>query len=126
MARRRRARDADGGAAFGAAGDVQKAEFDFDLIGNLTARRDKRFSITFSETFGYDTLNRLQLRAELRAGDAREPSAWWDGRRFQALVDGLRKGGQFNAVFSTVYGDSPARLTEGWVRKAATSSPSSR
>lgn len=45
---------------FGAAGDVQKAEFDFDLIGNLTTRRDRRYSTTFSETFGYDTLNRLQ------------------------------------------------------------------
>jgi RHS repeat-associated protein len=47
-------------STLGAAGDVQKAEFDFDLIGNLTARRDRRYSTTFSETFGYDTLNRLQ------------------------------------------------------------------
>ncbi len=47
-------------STLGAAGDVQKEEFDFDLIGNLTARRDKRYSTTFSETFGYDTLNRLQ------------------------------------------------------------------
>ncbi len=47
-------------SSFGGIGDVQKAEFDFDLIGNLTARRDKRYRTTFSETFGYDTLNRLQ------------------------------------------------------------------
>ncbi len=58
--------DADSGQIGGitstlnAGGDVQKAEFDFDLIGNLIARRDKRYSTTFSETFGYDTLNRLQ------------------------------------------------------------------
>lgn len=61
-----RAFDADSGlidgitSTLGAAGDVQKAEFDFDLIGNLTARRDKRYSTPFSETFDYDTLNRLK------------------------------------------------------------------
>lgn len=50
-------------ATRGTAGDVQKLEFDFDLIGNLTVRRDKRFNTTFSETFGYDTLNRLKTVA---------------------------------------------------------------
>jgi YD repeat-containing protein len=47
-------------ASFNAAGDIQKSEFDFDLIGNLTERRDRRFATPFIETFGYDTLNRLE------------------------------------------------------------------
>lgn len=46
-----------------------------------------------------------------------------DSRRFQALVDGLRKGGEFNKTFSDVYGGSPAQVTQAWVRKAATSKP---
>jgi 16S rRNA (cytosine967-C5)-methyltransferase len=33
-----------------------------------------------------DTLNRLQLRAQVRAGDARLPQAWWDGRPFDAIL----------------------------------------
>jgi 16S rRNA (cytosine967-C5)-methyltransferase len=33
-----------------------------------------------------DTLNRLQLRAELKAGDARQSAAWWDGRPFDAIL----------------------------------------
>jgi 16S rRNA (cytosine967-C5)-methyltransferase len=33
-----------------------------------------------------DTLNRLQLRAELKAGDARLPQGWWDGRAFDAIL----------------------------------------
>jgi 16S rRNA (cytosine967-C5)-methyltransferase len=33
-----------------------------------------------------DNLNRLQLRATLRAGDARQPAAWWDGRPFDAIL----------------------------------------
>jgi len=33
-----------------------------------------------------DTLNRLQLRAELKAGDARRPADWWDGRPFDAIL----------------------------------------
>jgi 16S rRNA (cytosine967-C5)-methyltransferase len=38
-----------------------------------------------------DTLNRLQLKAErskveLRAGDARQPRGWWDGRPFDAIL----------------------------------------
>jgi 16S rRNA (cytosine967-C5)-methyltransferase len=32
------------------------------------------------------TLNRLGLRAELKAGDARLPAAWWDGRPFDAIL----------------------------------------
>lgn len=39
---------------------VQHLSFTFDLLGNLTERRDKRFSTHFVEGFGYDTLNRLQ------------------------------------------------------------------
>jgi 16S rRNA (cytosine967-C5)-methyltransferase len=33
-----------------------------------------------------DTLDRLQLRARLCCGDAREPSRWWDGRLFDAVL----------------------------------------
>ena len=33
-----------------------------------------------------DTLNRLRLHAELRAGDARVPAGWWDGRPFDAIL----------------------------------------
>ncbi len=33
-----------------------------------------------------DTLARLHLRGTTRAGDARDPSAWWDGRPFDAIL----------------------------------------
>lgn len=33
-----------------------------------------------------DTLDRLTLKATLRAGDARAPSGWWDGRPFDAIL----------------------------------------
>jgi 16S rRNA (cytosine967-C5)-methyltransferase len=33
-----------------------------------------------------DTLNRLQLKADLRAADARDTAAWWDGRPFDAIL----------------------------------------
>ena len=33
-----------------------------------------------------DNLNRLQLKAELKAGDGRFPKAWWDGRPFDAIL----------------------------------------
>jgi 16S rRNA (cytosine967-C5)-methyltransferase len=33
-----------------------------------------------------DTLNREQLRAELKVGDARLPRSWWDGRPFAAIL----------------------------------------
>lgn len=33
-----------------------------------------------------ETLNRLQLRAEVKVGDARQPQAWWDGRPFDAIL----------------------------------------
>ncbi len=33
-----------------------------------------------------DNLERLGLRAELRVGDAAEPSRWWDGRRFDRIL----------------------------------------
>jgi len=32
------------------------------------------------------TLSRLHLHATLRAADARQPSAWWDGRPFDAIL----------------------------------------
>ena len=32
------------------------------------------------------TLDRLQLRAGLKAGDARAPASWWDGRPFDAIL----------------------------------------
>jgi 16S rRNA (cytosine967-C5)-methyltransferase len=33
-----------------------------------------------------DNLNRLQLKATLKAGDARQPPAWWDGKPFDAIL----------------------------------------
>ena len=33
-----------------------------------------------------DNLNRLQLKAELKAGDGRFPKPWWDGRHFDAIL----------------------------------------
>lgn len=33
-----------------------------------------------------ENLNRLQLTARLKAGDARDPAAWWDGRPFDAIL----------------------------------------
>jgi 16S rRNA (cytosine967-C5)-methyltransferase len=33
-----------------------------------------------------DTLTRLHLQATLRAGDARRPADWWDGRPFDAIL----------------------------------------
>jgi 16S rRNA (cytosine967-C5)-methyltransferase len=33
-----------------------------------------------------DTLKRLHLSATLKAGDARQPAAWWDGRPFEAIL----------------------------------------
>ena len=33
-----------------------------------------------------DTLDRLHLNATLRAGDARRPDTWWDGRPFDAIL----------------------------------------
>ena len=44
-----------------------------------------------------------------------------DTRRFQILVDNLRKGGEFNQLFMETYGGTPAAVTQGWVRKAANS-----
>jgi hypothetical protein len=43
-----------------------------------------------------------------------------DSRKFQALVDALRKGGEFNKTFNDIYGGSPAQVTQLWWRKAAT------
>jgi 16S rRNA (cytosine967-C5)-methyltransferase len=34
----------------------------------------------------HETLARLQLRAQVQAGDAADPAAWWDGRPFDAIV----------------------------------------
>jgi 16S rRNA (cytosine967-C5)-methyltransferase len=33
-----------------------------------------------------ETLNRLQLKAELKAADGRDPASWWDGRAFDAIL----------------------------------------
>ena len=33
-----------------------------------------------------ENLNRLQLKAELKAGDGRFPKVWWDGRPFDAIL----------------------------------------
>ncbi|MFO0885829.1 MAG: hypothetical protein U0894_16865 [Pirellulales bacterium] len=40
-----------------------------------------------------------------------------DGKRFNALLESLRKGGDFNASFSQIYGGSPNQATAQWVRK---------
>jgi mono/diheme cytochrome c family protein len=40
-----------------------------------------------------------------------------DSKRFGALVEGLRKGGDFTKTFSESYGGSPAQATAAWVRK---------
>ena len=51
---------------------------DLDLLAlDSDARRLERVS---------DTLRRLQLQAELKAADAAQPSAWWDGRLFDAIL----------------------------------------
>jgi 16S rRNA (cytosine967-C5)-methyltransferase len=34
----------------------------------------------------HETLQRLHLRAEVRAADARQPAQWWDGRPFDAIL----------------------------------------
>jgi 16S rRNA (cytosine967-C5)-methyltransferase len=34
----------------------------------------------------HDTLARLHLKAQVRAGDARLPATWWDGRPFDAIL----------------------------------------
>ncbi len=34
----------------------------------------------------HENLARLHLRAEVRAGDARQPDAWWDGTPFDAIL----------------------------------------
>ncbi|MFT3818340.1 MAG: 16S rRNA (cytosine(967)-C(5))-methyltransferase RsmB [Rubrivivax sp.] len=34
----------------------------------------------------HETLQRLHLHAEVRAADARQPAAWWDGRPFDAIL----------------------------------------
>jgi len=33
-----------------------------------------------------ETLNRLRLSADVRAGDGRQPQTWWDGRPFDAIL----------------------------------------
>ena len=34
----------------------------------------------------HDTLRRLQLSAEVKVGDGSQPSSWWDGRPFDAIL----------------------------------------
>lgn len=48
-----------------------------------------------------------------------------DSRKFQILVETLRKGGEFNASFAQIYGGTPAQLTIAWAPKAASSRPKS-
>ncbi|MGV3661042.1 MAG: FG-GAP-like repeat-containing protein [Prosthecobacter sp.] len=55
-------------STFGSTGDVQKLSFGFDVIGNLTERKDMRYSTPFVEGFGYDALNRLQNVTTTGAG----------------------------------------------------------
>jgi mono/diheme cytochrome c family protein len=49
-----------------------------------------------------------------------------DSRKFQILVDNLRKGGEFTKTFSEVYGGSPAQVTQAWFAKAARARPSTK
>jgi hypothetical protein len=39
-----------------------------------------------------------------------------DASRFQKLLDGLRKGGDFNKVFSDTYGGGPSQIAAAWAR----------
>jgi len=39
-----------------------------------------------------------------------------DNRRFGLMIDGLRKGGEFGAVFKAIYGGTPAELAVNWSR----------
>lgn len=39
-----------------------------------------------------------------------------DNKRFAALIDGLRKGGEFNKVFAATFGNTPTQLAANWVR----------
>ena len=50
----------ESGTSVGTA-NIQDLDYSFDLIGNLTQRRDKRFGSAFQEDFSYDSLNRLRL-----------------------------------------------------------------
>ncbi len=51
---------------------------DLDLLAlDVDPRRCERIA---------DTLQRLGLRAEVRAGDAARPADWWDGRPFDAIL----------------------------------------
>jgi hypothetical protein len=38
-------------------------------------------------------------------------------KRFQVLLDSLRKGSDFTKAFSTTYGASPSQVADAWVRK---------
>ncbi len=55
---------------------LELAELDLLAIDSDTQRLDKV----------RETLARLDLRAELRVADAREPAVWWDGRPFDAIL----------------------------------------
>lgn len=46
-----------------------------------------------------------------------------DPRKFQVLLDGLRKGGDFTQLFSQAYGGTPAQAAAVWVRKPPKPSP---
>lgn len=55
---------------------LERAELDL-LALDVDPRRCDRI---------HDNLQRLRLRAGVRAADAGEPSAWWDGRPFDAIL----------------------------------------
>jgi hypothetical protein len=46
-----------------------------------------------------------------------------DTRRFQSLLDGLRKGGEFTKSFSETYGGSPAQVAKIWITKPPKATP---
>jgi hypothetical protein len=39
-----------------------------------------------------------------------------DTKRFQALLDALRKGGDFTKAFSDAYGSGPSQIAAAWAR----------
>jgi hypothetical protein len=46
-----------------------------------------------------------------------------DSRRYTALLDGLRKGGDFAQLFPQAYGGTPAQAAAVWIRKPPKPSP---
>jgi 16S rRNA (cytosine967-C5)-methyltransferase len=62
-----------------------------------------------------DTLNRLQLKATLKAGDARDPRGWWDGKPFDAiLLDAPARPAASSAATQTCAGCAAPTMWPRW------------